>query len=74
MSNATINRQFLAATDARTKSEVLEVIATHYGITPDEAFAEVTDAEAEHLLDYLVGAARAATSVLMQRHGLGAAK
>jgi hypothetical protein len=68
MSNGTINKAFLAATDTKTKTEVLSSIAGHYGITKEAAFAEVTDAEAEHLLDYLTGPTRTALSVLMKRH------
>ncbi len=33
-------------------------------------YEEVTDEEAEHLLDYLVGNTRTAASLLMKRHGL----
>jgi len=68
MTNAQINQAFLAATDAKTKTEVLANVAAHYGISQAEALAEVTDCEAEHLLDYVTGPARAAVSVLMQRH------
>lgn len=64
------NVAFLAATDAATRQSILGNIAQHYGITAQEALAEVTDPEAEHLLDYLTGPVRTATSVLMQRHGL----
>lgn len=60
---------FLNAIDAKTKAAILENIAKHYGITSEEAYEEVTDAEAEHLLDYVTGPERAATSVLMQKHG-----
>lgn len=66
--NAQINRSFLTATDAKTKSVILANIAQHYGITQSEAYDEVTDSEADHLLDYVTGPQRAATSVLMQRH------
>ena len=62
--------KFLTVIDAKTKAEILNNIASHYGITAAEAFAEVTDSEAEHLLDYVTGPARLATSALMQRHGL----
>ena len=68
MSNANINAAFLATIDARTKAAILANIAKNYGITSAEAYAEVTDADAEHLLDYVTGPERAATSVLMQRH------
>ena len=70
MTNAERNIAFLAATDAATEHEVLEAIAIHYGIDNDAARAEVTDADAEHLLDYLVGPIRSAVSVLMRRRGL----
>ncbi len=68
MNNGQITTKFLSETDAATKAAILENIAKHYGITSSEAFAEVTDEEAEHLLDYVTGPERTATSVLMQRH------
>jgi len=67
MTNAQANAKFLSSTDAATRAAVLANIAKHYGITGDEAYDEVTDEEAEHLLDYVTGPQRAATSVLMQR-------
>ena len=60
---------FLATVDAKSKTAILENIAKHYGITVDEAYEEVTDPDAEHLLDYVTGAGRSATSILMQKHG-----
>lgn len=72
MTNAQTTAAFLAATDAKTRAAILSNIAKHYGISSDEAFAEVTDEQAEHLLDYLTGPERAATSVLLQRHGMAA--
>lgn len=69
-SNANKTAKFLSLIPAATRAEILANIAKHYGITSQEAFEEVTDAEAESLLDYVTGPARAATSVLMQRHGL----
>ena len=68
LSNAQVNAAFLAATDANTKAQILSNIAKHYGITSEAAYAEVTDAEAEHLLDYVTGPERTATSLLMKRH------
>jgi hypothetical protein len=68
MTNAQATSRFLASIDAKTKAAILENIATNYGITQAEALAEVTDNDAEHLLDYVTGPERAATSVLMQRH------
>lgn len=70
MTNAAITKKFFAAIDAETKTEILTNIAKHYGISEDAALAEVTDDEAEHLLDYVTGPMRSAASVIMQRHGL----
>ncbi len=53
MSHAQSNQAFLDATDANTRAEVLANVANHYGITPQEAFEEVTDEQAEHLLEYM---------------------
>ena len=69
MSNAQINKSFLESTDGKTKNEILAAIANHYGISKSDAFEEVTDCEAEHLLDYLVGSIRTAASLVMRRHG-----
>ena len=70
MTNSQITTKFFAATDSKTKAEVLRNIATHYGISAQEAFEEVTDNEAEHLLDYVTGPTRTAVSLLMRRHSL----
>ncbi len=70
MNNAQINQAFLAATDAKTKGELLESIAKHYSISTQDALKEVTNDDAEHLLDYLVEPTRSAVTVLMQRHRL----
>lgn len=64
------NAQFLSEIDSKTKALILESISAHYGITPQEAYAEVADEQAEHLLDYLIEPQRSATSALMQRHGM----
>ena len=70
MTNATINSRFLAATDTKTRGQILGAIAKHYGITADQAFNEVIDEDAEHLLDYLTEPVRSAARVVMARHGL----
>ena len=70
MSNAERTAAFFRVTDARTKTAILKNIAQHYKITSAEALEEVTDAEAESLLDYVTGPERSATHVLMARHGL----
>jgi hypothetical protein len=71
-SNAAVTKFFLDAIDEKTRNEILANIATHYGITAEEALAEVTDAEAERLLDYIPGGPiREATSLLMKRTASG---
>ena len=66
----TTNTAFLSAITAEARNSILTAIATNYGIALNEALDEVTHDESEHLLDYLTGAARAAASVLMQKHGM----
>lgn len=61
--------RFFQAIDQVTRDDILAAIAAHYGVSREEAFSEVTDSQAEPLLEYLVGPQRAATSALMQRHG-----
>jgi len=67
--NHKTNKAFLLALDKSTRQFILGVIAAEYECTTEFAFDSVTDEEAEHLLDYLSGSTRAATSVLMRRHG-----
>lgn len=64
------NARFLVAIQPAAKTAILTAIAGHYGITTVEAYEEVADDEAEGLLEYMVGAERAAASALMQRHGM----
>lgn len=68
--SASRNKEFLSAIDSDAKDAIIEAIAAHNGITAVEAYSEVTTGEAEHLLEYLVGAPRAAASALMQRYEL----
>lgn len=63
------NALFLSVIDANTKADILDSIAKQYGITAEKALAEVSDDQAEDLLDYLVEPMRSATSVVMQRRG-----
>ena len=70
MSNSQKTVAFFEATDAKTMAGVLDNVAGHYGITRSAALAEVTDSDAESLLDYVTGPMRAAVSVLMKRHRL----
>lgn len=67
MTNSELTINFLNSLDSKTRNEILSNIANHYGITNEKAFEEVTDEEAESLLDYLTGQTRTATSVLIQR-------
>ena len=62
------NAAFLNKIDAGVRDKILKNIAKQYGISPKEALAEVTDAEAENLLDYMVEPERSAASVLMRKY------
>jgi len=62
------NEQFLSVISSEAKELILGSIATHYGITPEAAYAEVTNVAAEDLLDYMVEPQRSAALVLMQMH------
>ena len=67
---ANTNAQFLSMIDVEAKTAILSCIADRHSITQEQAFEEVTDADAEHLLDYMGEPYRAAASILMQRHGM----
>lgn len=69
MNNGQKTKQFLDAVTAPAKAQILGAIAKHYGASVNDIYEEVTAEEAEHLLDYMTGAERSATSVLMQKHG-----
>lgn len=66
-SNGTRAKTFFRLIDPKTKALILDKIAKHYGITADEAYAEVTHDDAESLLDYITGPERTATSLMMKR-------
>ena len=68
MNNAQINAKFLFSHRRSHKAAVLANIAKHYGITSAEAYAEVTDEEAEHLLEYVTWARTCRYQPLMKRH------
>lgn len=70
MTNQQKTTKFFMTTAVKVQQTILDNIAGHYGITRAQAFTEVTDADAEHLCDYLTGKERTATMVLMQRKGL----
>lgn len=67
--NGKTTASFFSSIDFKTQGSILGAISEHYGIDKVEAFKEVTDDDAEHLLEYLTGAIRAATSLLMKRNG-----
>jgi len=60
---------FLETISETAKNLILDNIANHYGISRDEAFEEVVDDEAEHLLEYVTGVERNATLILMKKYG-----
>jgi hypothetical protein len=70
MTNAQKNFSFLRSADVQTRDVIFAAIGSHYGITRNEVQDEVTGADAEHLLDYLTGSVRTATSLLMRRANL----
>jgi hypothetical protein len=70
MTNGQRTEKFLGLADSKIRESVLANIAKNYGITLDAAMLEITDPDAEHLLDYVTGPERAATSAFMQIHGL----
>ena len=69
MTNAEINKKFLATVDAKSKDMILASIAKHYGISPAEMYDELVDEDAENILDYMTGPERTAAHALYQRHG-----
>lgn len=70
MQNNERNKLFLETIDAAAKTEIVESIAGHYGTDAESIIQELTDEEAEHILDYMVEPQRSAASVLMQKHNL----
>lgn len=72
MNNGQATKIFLATLDAATQAKILGSIARHYGATIEAIRTEVTDDEAEQLLEYMVEPERSATRVLMQRAKLAA--
>jgi len=68
MTNAQSNAVFLNKIGKSASNEILDSIGRHYGISRNEAFEEVTDDEAEMILEYMTGVERLAASVLAQRN------
>jgi len=72
MAHGAINKKFLASITPQMKAIILENIARHYGISQSQAFDEVTDEEAESIMDYVTGTDRASISVIYQKFCLQA--
>ena len=70
MTNSEITNKFFSVITMKAQGLILANIAAHYGITTQEALLEVTDPEAESLLDYITGSERGAVSILMQAKGI----
>lgn len=68
--NHITTKKFLEVVDESTRNAILSAIADHYRIRKQDALTIIVGVDAEHLLDYLTGAVRLATSTLMKRHGL----
>ena len=67
MSNAELNKAFLEDVDAAVRDAILKSIGDHYGIGLEAVLEEVTQANAEHLCEYMVGPTRTATWVMMKK-------
>ena len=68
MSPARETEIFLNMIAPEVRAQILMNIADHYGIDEDEAFEEVTDPDAERLLDYVTGYMRESTALLMKKY------
>ena len=68
--NGSNNATFLAAIGNEAKAVILDGIAKHYGISTQQAYEEVSDEYAEHLLDYMVEPHRTFAFSLMLSLGL----
>lgn len=49
---------FLKTLDEQTKDSILTNIANHYGCSNEKAYAEITDEDAECIMDYVTGSMR----------------
>jgi hypothetical protein len=64
---AQMTKNFLNSLSLNTKNEILVNIANHYGINTQQAYDEVTDEDAEDLIDYVTGETRKLVSLLIQK-------
>lgn len=65
--NSSTTVAFLDSLDPKVKNEVLSNIAKHYGISNQEAYEEVTDEEAESIMDYVTGSIRSTVSLYFNK-------
>jgi len=63
------NRIFLKTISTTARNLILDNIANHYNVSREDAYEEVVDDEAEHLLEYITGVERNATLILMKKYG-----
>lgn len=68
--NGSNNATFLAAIGGEAKAVILESIANHYNISTQQAYEEVSNEYAEHLLAYMVEPHRTFAFSLMLSLGL----
>lgn len=66
MTNAEKTRKLLGTINRAGANMILDNIANHYGITRLDAFEEVTDEDAESLMDYMTGNERDTAALLMK--------
>lgn len=66
-----LNKLFLSSLDEKSKGDILQPIAKHYGTNVEHIEAEVTDEDAEHLLEYMTEPERSMAFVVMNLQGFG---
>mgnify|MGYP003662473725 FL=1 len=64
MTNAQVTSRFFKNVGKKVENEIITNIAKHYGVSNDDIYNEVYDAEAESLLDY-VTVDRAAVALML---------
>lgn len=70
MNNGEKTAQFLLQLPAASRIKIVNAIAAEYRIGYREAYEEVTDDEAEPLLEYLKEPLRSATKTIASRRGI----
>lgn len=67
MTQQALTTAFLQQLSPKLKNTVLKNIASHYSITINEAYSEVTHEDAEGLMEYITGPERAAISLFYKQ-------